>query len=448
MRAYWPIMDSRVEDARKWLKIILTMLGLGLLLGAAIFWALYGFNSRKLVICLTGLLLLAAGRFSNSGASIYADAALILLNAIVLLVILETAASGVLWLSQQRDERTARIDPYYKNHAWGADYLHDVGSALRVAYKPYVIWKTKPYQGKTINVDQDGHRLTPGAMCGKDSYNVLMFGGSTVWGDGVPDWGTVPAYVQSQLSARRKEPVCVRNFGQPGWVSTQGVIELLRQLQTGKIPNLVIFYDGVNDIGVASDEGAAGGHESISLVARKLQRDVDSYPLIQAIVQTNSFRLFERFVPTLSRLREWPGYYLKSTYDPEVFAGAITQTYLTNCRAIKALARDFGFVYAFFWQPTLGYGNKPLTAEEKQLLQEPEVDGAETNELFKAVYPKVQELTRSHDRLFYIADIFAHSPERIYLNDAHLTHTGNEIVARRMVGTLMQEEADKNRVRR
>jgi hypothetical protein len=37
------------------------------------------------------------------------------------------------------------------------------------------------------------------------------------------------------------------NFGESGFVSTQSVIQLMQELQSGNIPHLVIYYDGVND---------------------------------------------------------------------------------------------------------------------------------------------------------------------------------------------------------
>jgi hypothetical protein len=43
-----------------------------------------------------------------------------------------------------------------------------------------------------------------------------------------------------------------------GWVSTQSVIMLLRQLQHGNIPDVVVFYDGVNDTYAAYQQGFAG----------------------------------------------------------------------------------------------------------------------------------------------------------------------------------------------
>lgn len=39
-----------------------------------------------------------------------------------------------------------------------------------------------------------------------------------MWGTGSPDWGTIPAFLQSGLQALKGGPVCVVNFGESGWV--------------------------------------------------------------------------------------------------------------------------------------------------------------------------------------------------------------------------------------
>ena len=53
-------------------------------------------------------------------------------------------------------------------------------------------------------------------------------------------------------------PVEVRNLSELGYVSTQEVIGLYRELQEGYRPDVVIFYDGVNDTTSAVLSGQAG----------------------------------------------------------------------------------------------------------------------------------------------------------------------------------------------
>ena len=50
----------------------------------------------------------------------------------------------------------------------------------------------------------------------------------------------------------------IRNLAEIGYVSTQEVVALVRELQSGYRPDIVIFYDGVNDTTSALLEGEAG----------------------------------------------------------------------------------------------------------------------------------------------------------------------------------------------
>ncbi|MER3445854.1 MAG: hypothetical protein C4291_03015 [Candidatus Dadabacteria bacterium] len=73
-----------------------------------------------------------------------------------------------------------------------------------------------------------------------------MFGGSTMWGTEARDDFTIPSILSKKLW-RRGIRCDIVNFSGSGYVSTQEVIALLIELQRGNIPNLVIFYDGIND---------------------------------------------------------------------------------------------------------------------------------------------------------------------------------------------------------
>jgi lysophospholipase L1-like esterase len=84
-----------------------------------------------------------------------------------------------------------------------------------------------------------------------------MFGGSTMWGAGSRDSFTVPSLLARALQGRELR-VEITNFGETGYVSTQGVITLLLQLRKGNVPDAVIFYEGVNDTYSAYQNGIAG----------------------------------------------------------------------------------------------------------------------------------------------------------------------------------------------
>ena len=367
----------------------------------------------------------------------YTNVALIVLNTVVLLVVLEGAAAVVwrLW----RPAENGRLEEagwYYKNQAWGEGYLREANHIDNVSYVPYVLWKTEPYQGAYIHVDREGNRQTPGATCDQRAYKVFVFGGSTVWGDGVPDWGTIPAYLQAELTTPDGRPLCVRNLGQPGWVSTQNVIELLRHLQTGDVPDQAIFYDGFNEVGVIWQEGVPGEHYDVARIRNQLNRPGTSRLLMQLFLRTHLSALLERFAPSMSALQDWPHRYQQPKVN-QLTSTAIVEAYLANYDAVKALANQYGFQYVFVWQPSLHYKQEPLTEQERRIVNADEAQRAGMRALLRAVYDAIKGKARgSRDHLLFFGDSFQKSAEPVYLDGVHLTHVGNEKIAARIAETL------------
>ena len=147
---------------------------------------------------------------------------------------------------------------------WRNEYAKEMEeNSLR--WEPYIYWRRKPYEGKYININSDGIRLTTPSQTSPDqagrSLRVFMFGGSTMWGTSARDACTIPSFLSKALKGRGKR-IEIINFGETGYVSTQEVITLLLQLRKGNVPDIVIFYDGENDTYSAyQNEIAEQGHD-------------------------------------------------------------------------------------------------------------------------------------------------------------------------------------------
>jgi hypothetical protein len=217
----------------------------------------------------------------------YRATAIMLLNTLLLLVGLELAATAVLTIAMLPTTKglLAHITgkpndlvahylalPYYAEQDWSSRYWPEHQLALKKNYHPYVIWRSPAFTGVMLNIDQDGVRKTPGSECRpSDAYKVFVFGGSAMWGWGVPDWGTIPAYLQTELQATHDEPVCVVNFGENAYVSTQSLIQLQLLLESGNVPDVIIFYDGVNEVLAASQTGQPILHQNFAEITSLFQ---------------------------------------------------------------------------------------------------------------------------------------------------------------------------------
>jgi lysophospholipase L1-like esterase len=381
----------------------------------------------------------------GAASRVYRAIGLLLLNTVVIGACLEGAARVALALRSRVAERPRTLEhdprersPYYASQPWAGDYWREFAQSRRVQYHPFTVWRRAPLKGKTINIDQRGIRLTPGCDCSADAYRVFTFGGSPMWGTGSPEWYTIPAFLRSGLEKRRHGPICITNFGESGYVSTQSVIELILQLQSGNVPNVVLFFDGTNDIYTAYQSGISGVHENLQQIAAKFQRteNVSLGVHVGALLESLSlYQLIGNQVARLGGPRPAPRVvtYESMGIDPNVMARSIVRTYLNNLESVTALAARYRFDYHFFWPPYIGAGKKRLTAGERALKDsvDPTLD-----RLSRAVYAVMDAMVGKERRLYSLTDVFDDQEQLLWLDDTHVTPIGNEIIAERMLNHI------------
>jgi len=376
-------------------------------------------------------------------AVLYKTLAILTLNAIVIFVCLEVAArvtykarSSLFPLSAESDPRAS--SPFYRSQPWAAQYWREFSLSRQTRYHSFVLYRRAPFKGETINIDQEGIRLTPGADCSPHAFKVFAFGPSTMWGTGSPDWGTIPNYLQMGMEKLKNGPICVVNFGESGYVSTQSVIELMLQLQSGNIPDVTLFFDGVADIYTAYQSGRAGVHENFGQIAAKLERRgvPKKGPLLELL---ESSSLHPLAVSLVTKLRqEVPRTPELLTYETmgieaESLSNAIIQTYLSNYKIVNGLAQKYGFQSFFFWPPHITKGEKPLTTEEWELKRS--LDPA-LAQLYLSVYRKIERLIPECEKLIDLGAIYDDYKPLLWLDDSHVTPVGNELIAQKMLEVL------------
>jgi hypothetical protein len=376
----------------------------------------------------------------------YKVLAILVLNTLLIAAALELASRALTDVRDAgRPTDQSAPDPrekssYYQDKAWAAQYWREFKSSRTMQYLPYVVWRRAPFTGAMINIDHEGVRRTPGAVCGAGSYKVFAFGGSTMWGTGSPDWGTIPAYLQAGFANRESRPVCVVNFGESAYVSTQSVIMLLTRLHAGDVPNLVLFYDGPNDVYTAFQSGRTTVHENADRIARVFERhgEAESNPLAEWLDRSALFRVSRSLV---SRLAQAPPpsilTYETMGIDRAALTDAVVRTYLDNYNVVDALAHQYGFKYAFFWPAYISAGKKHLTEEEEALRREVDLSLAK---LYASVYHMMESRIPQHENLHSMTPIFDGHDPLIWIDDAHVTPVGNELIADGMLRAVARRE--------
>jgi lysophospholipase L1-like esterase len=286
---------------------------------------------------------------------------------------------------------------------------------------------------QTINVDEAGLRTTPGANCSEDAYQVWVLGGSTVWGFGSPDWGTIPAYLQQTLDEQRNGPVCVLNLGENAFVMTQNVIELEERLKDGQVPDVAIFYNGFNETFTAYETGDPERTFFNSNFTNLFVRD--------GLFSTDAFDLVAERSYTFALLKEWvdsqpteeaPNSYQVQGIATRTMAAAILESYFANVEMVQALGEAYNFRVYFFWQPVLLAHDKPGTPVERATLASEATPAMA--ELFTETYRQMVSQDRAD--FYSLGAVFDDVTEGLYFDLVHVTPVGNALIAAAMLEVI------------
>ena len=154
--------------------------------------------------------------------------------------------------------------PNYKDASWAKEYFNDFNTLKNDNYKSYIGWRKKKYESKYINIDSSGIRITPQPELKDSIIKYVFLGGSTMWGTGAPDNGTIPAFF-AEIGNGLYD---VKNFGESGYRAFQSYIYLMLQFNKGLKTDWVITYDGVNEA-----VGYLQSNEPVSTYAESRMRE-------------------------------------------------------------------------------------------------------------------------------------------------------------------------------
>ena len=402
---------------------------------------------------------LGAQKVAILSGYLYRAVAILMLNTLIVFACFELAARGVFKIASVISKPTEQLvgegNPrekvsYYSSKDWAERYWYEFRLSRTQRYYPYVGWRRAPFKGKTIEIDQNGVRVTPGADCSAKSFKVFTFGASDMWGTGSPNWGTIPANLQKGLEKLRQGPVCVMNFAESAYVLTQDVIMLLVQLRSGNVPDLVLFYNIEGDIYAAYQSGRAGVPENLDQIAARFEgrrkpstfvdrlRSTYSYLLIDQLVGKLTIANSQQKEPTPSELVN----YESMGIDVAKLSDFIVQDYLGNYKIVSALAQKYGFKYFFFLPPSVLLSNKPLTPEEQEMKHKAETERA-FHKLYTAVYQTIERKSSKYQNLYSMVHIFDNYDSLIWIDAGHVTPIGNQVIAERILDIIQARSSDE-----
>lgn len=398
----------------------------------------------------------------NRVKRIYNTIAIVFLNLVILFIVVEAGSALILYAyghiqSPEQTEKPYKYDPrenltYYQQQEWGLDHWKELYDSVDPIYQPYVGWKKRAYHGNLINIDESGLRITPNYwQPSEPSISIFCFGGSTMWGDGSPDWGTIPAYLAEITNAEHSpQSIEVINYAGGGFISSQEVMQLIQQIKYGRIPDIVVFYDGVNDTGVAYNKSEADiplidslliePEDGIRWVRGQLEQETETQGLRGKLSNLNSVRvirggLYKLFGYTVSAPKAVSDENLE--IDINKLSLEVVSIYLKNMEVVDALSKKYGFDYYFFWQPSLYEESKPLTNEEQETRRgNIVISPPESIEFRHIVYNRIEQEAKKRDNLYYMADVFNNTEEFMFIDSCHVIPEGNRIIAERIANSI------------
>ena len=291
-------------------------------------------------------------------------------------------------------------------------------SQLTTRYVPYVAWSREPFRGELTTVNDEGDRVHTSTTSSPRGH-VRFFGGSTVWGKGVPDNDTIPAYFD-----RLYPEHSAYNHGESGFVSRQSVARLVNLINQDTPTDLVVFYDGCNDLyTLCRSDISINGHSRETKIARRV---------------TPSSMVADAMTGALSEVILWAWGRSGHAKGPDSrcrtaeYAEQVARTLVNNWKAAHALAESVGAEFHGVLQPLAATGRANLSYMPGML-------DSSDNRLhdYRTVYPLVQDLIREEqvDWMHDFSDVFD-SDEKIYIDGCHVNDRGNAIVANRMNTTF------------
>lgn len=238
---------------------------------------------------------------------------------------------------------------YYQNRDWSTSYWQ-VYEQLRMRYEPYLGWRRKDVSDAGITIVDGVRRTVHPSTPSSDAIRVWCFGGSAMWGTGARDGGTIASHL-AELAGEAGYDVAVRNFGESGWVSTQEVILLDQMLRLGDVPDVVLFYDGVNDTFSAFQSGVAdGSHQNLDMFENYFELGYDARRSFWS--QMATARLARSIGRRMSIGWEPP---TADASSRESLASGVADVYLANVAWVKKRAEEYGFLSLFAWQPVVSW---------------------------------------------------------------------------------------------
>ena len=336
-----------------------------------------------------------------------------------------------------------------EDEPWAQELFDELALAYdRSEYHPFRGWTVPDMDGTHVHVEDEVRRSYAQRDVAGEPLEVLFFGGSTTMGWFQRDDHTIPS-----AFARRAEAdgIAVRavNYGQPAYQNWQEVLLLQEVVSRGEVPDLVVFYDGANELGAQFRSGPSDDPIHLQSTAIEERLAATRLPAGEPVDDRSPFaRMYDAYadVSAVHRLlrevpvdaipltappstrRSQPGEPMEPWPDqqvrPDVRGAAAARLHRRGVELATSVGEGFGFPTAFFWQPFI-YSKEPVAGEE-EVVGSWGTDPASWRTAFEAAQAGL------HPSVVDLSDALDEAGEPLYYDFVHTNERGAALVAEAM----------------
>jgi lysophospholipase L1-like esterase len=278
----------------------------------------------------------------------------------------------------------------------------------------------------------------------EDPLIIYAFGGSTMWGVETEEDETIASYI-SELLCENGIPVEVKNFGIPAYVSTQEIIEFFLELGDDKIPDIVIFYDGANDIN--SRGYGYKTPQAFRYFFQRLDYRTGAFPSLREYLGRRFGGTNLSIIPKEDILDSYLSNFQLRTdnlSDEELYE-KVMEIYLNNVKTVKSMEKDWSFKSFFYWQPTLYDKINSLSEEEEMLSFFVEYSVAlQIFKQFKVADPIITKFLNNNKHIKDLRGIFSNRSDTVFTDWCHVLPENNKIIAKEVVKDIVKYLEESN----
>ncbi|MBK6671526.1 MAG: hypothetical protein IPG46_18380 [Actinobacteria bacterium] len=254
------------------------------------------------------------------------------------------------------------------------------------------------------------------------SIRDLVLRGSAAFGAGQRNDHTIASELVA-LADRRSATLEVHNFGVPATTNWQTAVLMIEKLAWNPPPDLVVVYDGANDVGLQGALVAKGNGDSdepASIVDAELD----------LVLRERAAAGGSTTVPTAESTPPDT-----TPPPPEQMAARIAVRYRRGVELIRASCERAGVDVLVAWQPDLR-AKEPTTSADRETLAS--VNAAEAGVARWRAISAAARASLSDLGVLDLTEVFNGRTEAIYWDTVHTNETGAALVAEALYPSIAE----------